>query len=110
MFPLKPAAVAVSLLLLTTACSEAPQNMTQQTGNTVENAVVSVADIQAESAKANELFEEIFMDGVMRSPMFQSYLGIKDDQDKWDDLSDAVAEEELEIAKEIGRASCRERV
>lgn len=99
MFPLKPAAVAVSLLLLTTACSEAPQNMTQQTGTTVENAVISVADIQAESAKANELFEEIFMDGVMRSPMFQSYLGIKDGQDKWDDLSDAVAEEELEIAK-----------
>jgi len=36
----------------------------------------------------------------MRSPMYQSYLGIKEDQDKWDDISEAAAEEELALQKE----------
>lgn len=36
---------------------------------------------------------------VMRSPTYQSYLGIKQDQDKWDDLSDARAAEDLELRK-----------
>ena len=53
-----------------------------------------------ESEKANALFEEIFMQGVMRSPIFQSFLGIKKDQDKWDDLSDERAQQDLKIAKE----------
>jgi uncharacterized protein (DUF885 family) len=60
---------------------------------TTENAV-------SESERANALFEEIFMDGVMRSPMFQSYLGIKKDQDKWDDLSEKRTHEELQITKD----------
>jgi len=53
-----------------------------------------------ESEKANALFEEIFMEGVMRSPIYQSYLGIKQDQDKWDDFSEARAQEDLEITKQ----------
>ncbi len=53
-----------------------------------------------ESEKANALFEEIFMQGVMRSPIFQSFLGIKKDQDKWDDLSDERAQQDLQIAKD----------
>ncbi len=53
-----------------------------------------------ESEKANALFEEIFMQGVMRSPIFQSFLGIKKDQDKWDNLSDERAQQDLQIAKD----------
>jgi len=59
-----------------------------------------IDSIKSESDIANELFEEIFMNAVMRSPMFQSDLGIKDDQDKWDDLSEARAQEDLQIAKD----------
>lgn len=100
MFAYKPVAVAVSLWLLTTACSEAPQSTGSVSTTAAETAVVTAAEIQAESQRANQLFEKIFMDGVMRSPMYQSYLGIKDNQDKWDDISDEKAAEELAIAKE----------
>ncbi|MBV1910332.1 MAG: DUF885 domain-containing protein [Kangiellaceae bacterium] len=53
-----------------------------------------------ESEKANALFETIFMEGVMRSPMFQSFLGIKKDQDKWDDLSEERALQNLQVTKD----------
>ncbi|MBY5921799.1 DUF885 domain-containing protein [Ferrimonas balearica] len=45
---------------------------------------------QSESEKANALFESIFMENVMASPISQTYLGIKQDQDKWDDFTEAA--------------------
>ncbi|MGB0495882.1 MAG: DUF885 domain-containing protein [Kangiellaceae bacterium] len=91
-------------LLLVTAISTAlfgcdkPASTTQPVAE--KEATAAVEKQQTESEKANALFEKIFMDGVMRSPMFQSYLGIKTDQDKWDDFSEENAERELEITKE----------
>ncbi|WP_372365811.1 DUF885 family protein [Candidatus Uabimicrobium sp. HlEnr_7] len=63
--------------------------------------VVSVVYAQemSESEKINQFFEEKFVEQVDRSPMMQGYLGIKKDQDKWGDLSDAFAKETLEITK-----------
>ena len=91
-------ALAIALALGTAACSEAPapSEQPQQQAATQQ---VNEATQQSESEKANKLFEDIFMEAVMRSPMYQSYLGIKQDQDKWDDMSDAKAEEELAITK-----------
>ena len=43
--------------------------------------------VQSEVEKANALFEESFNRDVMRSPIYQTYLGIKTDYDKWDDES-----------------------
>jgi uncharacterized protein (DUF885 family) len=57
----------------------------------------SAAVAQTESEKADVLFEEIFMSAVMRSPIRQSYLGIKTDQDKWGDFSEARSLENHEI-------------
>lgn len=103
MFEYKKIALAVSLVLMTTACSDASkeeattanaQSQSATSENTTQNAE------QTESEKANKLFEDIFMENVMRSPMYQSYLGIKEDQDKWDDISEAAAEEELALQKE----------
>ncbi|ASG64817.1 DUF885 domain-containing protein [Idiomarina piscisalsi] len=102
MFEYKKIALAVSLVLMTTACSDASkeeattanaQSQTATSENTTQNAE------QTESEKANKLFEDIFMENVMRSPMYQSYLGIKQDQDKWDDISEAQAEEDLALTK-----------
>lgn len=71
-----------------------------ETTTTAKNTEKLVAvTIQTESEKANELFEKIFMDAVMRSPMYQTYLGIKKDQDKWDDISEARSVKEYEINK-----------
>jgi uncharacterized protein (DUF885 family) len=51
--------------------------------------------IAAESAKANAFFEKSWAASVDRSPLTQGYLGIKKDEDKWDDLSDAHTVAEL---------------
>ena len=72
--------LAISAALLS-ACS--PQQAEQPSAQPV----VTVS-AQTESEKANALFEQIFMDGVKRSPLLQTQLGIKDDYDKWQDLSD----------------------
>lgn len=59
----------------------------------------SPEEIAAESRKVNDFFERSFNDGLSRSPEYQTYLGIKDNQDKWDDYSDENAQSELEITK-----------
>lgn len=60
----------------------------------------NVVDTVKYSQEANELFEQIFMEGVNRSPINQTFLGIKTDYDKWNDISDAANAKEHEIAKE----------
>ncbi|MCL1138962.1 DUF885 domain-containing protein [Shewanella pneumatophori] len=50
---------------------------------------------QSESEKANTLFESIFMENVMASPISQTHLGIKTDYDKWDEMSDAATDAAL---------------
>lgn len=57
-------------------------------------------EIAAESKKAYDFFEKSFNDGLDRSPEFQTYLGIKKNQDQWDDYSDENAKAELEITKQ----------
>ncbi|WP_026376976.1 DUF885 domain-containing protein [Aestuariibacter salexigens] len=104
MTKLKHIAAAVSLALLVGGCSQAPESQqAPSAADTASQAPVAQADsavAQTESEKANQLFEDIFMENVMRSPMYQSYLGIKDDQDKWDDISEARAQENLALQKE----------
>ncbi|KGJ88791.1 DUF885 domain-containing protein [Thalassotalea sp. ND16A] len=68
------------------------------TESTVEP--VAVAKKQTESERLNAFFEEKFMEAVMRSPQFQTYLGIKKDYGKWNDNSEANAEKELQITKD----------
>ena len=50
---------------------------------------------QSESARANALFDDIFDRQVQRNPVRQTYLGIKDDYDKWNDLSEEAQAKEL---------------
>ena len=91
---IKPIALlplAVSLALMS-ACSPAPESTSSAP------AVEQIA--QTESEKANALFEQIFMAEVKRSPVMQTRLGIKDDYDKWQDLSDAHYEAGLELTRQ----------
>jgi len=57
-------------------------------------------DMTAESAKANKMFDDMYMEHVMRSPNWQSFLGIKDNQDKWSDIIDAEAIASAELSKQ----------
>ena len=61
--------------------------------------VPSPASILNESKKANDFFESVFNETVDRSPMYQTYLGIKKDYGKLDDISDEKEIREIEIAK-----------
>lgn len=54
---------------------------------------------QSESEKANALFEAIFMENIMASPIAQTYMGIKQDYDKWDDIGDEADARELARTK-----------
>ncbi|MEH0154236.1 DUF885 domain-containing protein [Limibacter armeniacum] len=86
-----------TLLIGTTAavlfgCSpQDVKNEGQQTVQSVQN---------AESAKANAFFERVYEASVDRSPMQQTYLGIKKDYGKWDDISEKAELAELDIAKQ----------
>ena len=77
------------------ACDSGQQESTDATG--AEQAVAATA--QTESERLGAFFEETFSRDLGRSPMFQSYLGIKTDYDKWNDLSDARAVENNELVR-----------
>ena len=51
--------------------------------------------IAAESKRANEFFDKNFDEFVSRHPQIASQLGLKTGYDKWEDLSDASAAEDL---------------
>jgi len=87
----------VSMAVIISSCGQQESN--QPVAAKTPPAKQAVTDSISESEKANALFETIFTEGVMRSPIYQSYLGIKQDQDKWDDFSEARAQEDLEITK-----------
>ena len=93
--------IAISITaVLCVACS----NETAPT-NTANNAlpaesVTQLDSTAAASQAANELFDTIFMEGVNRNPVMQTYLGIKTDYDKWQDLSEENSAKELAFAKE----------
>lgn len=55
--------------------------------------------VKTQSAIANQLFDDIYQENLMASPMSQTYMGIKQDYDKWDDISDKQAQ--LEHLKDI---------
>ncbi|WP_278404900.1 DUF885 domain-containing protein [Pseudoalteromonas ruthenica] len=86
-------AATVSAALLA-GCQSTPAN-----NSTANSAPVQQQVVQSEVAKANAFFEEVFNRNVMRSPVYQTYMGIKKDYDKWDDESEARAKEDLALAK-----------
>ncbi len=65
----------------------------------VKTKVISKEEISQHSKKANTFFDEQFKGHLNRHPMDQTYLGINKDADKWNDISDAFAKEELTHTK-----------
>ncbi len=57
----------------------------------------SSLEIARETARANAFFDKAFDAATERSPMTLGYLGIARQTDKWDDISDAHALEDLAI-------------
>ncbi|GEA10100.1 DUF885 family protein [Alteromonas sp. KUL49] len=90
----KPSLIAIALSFGLSACAERTAMVTETTAETT--APQEVQEL-TESQKANQMFDEIFMAGVMRSPIYQTYMAIKQDYDKWDDTSEARAEENYQF-------------
>ncbi|GLX83611.1 DUF885 domain-containing protein [Thalassotalea eurytherma] len=88
-------AIAISTTMLS-ACTQEANTTKQPEVTPQETQTVALS----ESEKANQLFDQLFNQGVKRSPMMQTYLGMKSDYDKWDDISQANEAKELEITKE----------
>jgi uncharacterized protein (DUF885 family) len=82
-------------LLLGGACSSPQSTQTEITTSAAPS--FTTEQVTAESQKANRFFERTFNESMDRSPMRQTQLGIKKNQDQWDDVSDAFAIEEQEI-------------
>jgi len=68
----------------------------QQISPTAAPSIVSSqqALIVTQSALANQLFDEIYQENLMASPIRQTYMGIKQDYGKWDDISDVQAQKD----------------
>ncbi|GAA0789304.1 hypothetical protein GCM10009193_19740 [Shewanella aestuarii] len=64
-----------------------------------QESVKTASAPQNASQKANVLFDEFFMQSVMANPVNQTYLGIKQDYDKWNDISDAGLDSDLALTK-----------
>ncbi|MEM7661830.1 MAG: DUF885 domain-containing protein [Pseudomonadota bacterium] len=98
--PMKSAAIVLATIALLSACDSLPN--LNELGNRNQPAAVESANnvTQTESDRLNAFFEETFNAGVARSPMTQTFLGIKDDYDKWDDANEANILREIEIQRE----------
>jgi len=90
-----------SILVLAVSCALLSACAKQSVSTDVSKAeqVVDAQSIDIASAQANQQFDEMFKAGVDRNPVKQTYLGIKKDYDKWNDLSDENLDKELAIAK-----------
>ncbi len=99
-------AAAISALVLA-GCdrgqeSEAPEQSAAEV--TLESAEVATESARpageedaAAIAQANQMFEDFFQEHLSRSPEFKTFLGMKEDYHKWDDLSPEFEHETYEI-------------
>ncbi|WP_252177748.1 DUF885 domain-containing protein [Endozoicomonas sp. 4G] len=76
-------AIAIATAFISGCSTQQAQNPVTRQTSAVEQEALS------ESEKANQLLDKLFMERVMLSPNYQTMLGIKQDQDKWDDISEA---------------------
>lgn len=91
---LAPVAVAMAGLM---ACSPADEATVQQTETTAEASQQAAA--MTESERVQRFFTRTFEEDLQRSPMFQSYLGIKTDYGEWDQFTEEEQDKAIATAK-----------
>lgn len=98
-----PLLALVAALTACTQLSHKPEDTAAKTSEQtapVKQAPSRLSPQQQENQTANRLFDEYFMAQVMLSPTYQTYLGIKDNQHQWDDLSEAAQKKSLALKKQ----------
>ena len=94
-----PIKTNISLVAFTLSALLAQPSYAVPSLNDSHNVTSKSIAAQSESEKANALFETIFMENIMASPIAQTYMGIKQDYDKWDDIGDEADARELARTK-----------
>ncbi|MEW5249305.1 DUF885 domain-containing protein [Microbulbifer sp. 2201CG32-9] len=99
-------ATAISALVIA-GCGKSEAPATEEQAANSHSAAQSDENTEAKSspqegdaasiAKANEMFEAFFQERLKRSPEFKTFLGMKEDYDKWDDRSPEFAAETHKI-------------
>jgi len=89
-------ALAVTAAFLLGACSPA-QNPASDSNQT--SASQAATANQTENERLMAFFEQAFNDQVALSPTTQTQLGLKTDQDKWDQLTDEQYQKSLQLVK-----------
>ncbi|MEM1148816.1 MAG: DUF885 domain-containing protein [Pseudomonadota bacterium] len=88
------AALAFASALCLVACgAESTQSPSTNT------AMVARADIQVETERLNAWFETKYNESVARSPMRATFLGSRENYDKWDDVSPTAKDAELALRR-----------
>lgn len=97
---MRQSTLACSALILLAACG-APSAPPRPSGDTAARAAAP-ADAPADQTEAiNAYFETYWNESVARSPMTQTYLGIRgDDYSRWDDPSMEAAESDLNFLRQ----------
>ena len=89
----------ISILLFALICTDFSCKQVNKESET--DIALSAETIEAHSKKLNDWFEAQFQEEVSKSPMMQTYLGIKTkDYGTWDDISSKKEAEDLERTKE----------
>lgn len=98
--------ISTSAAALLAACSQ-PADAPSNDAAPAETAAASTAPVETQTASAEETesdrlnawFEEVFQRSVMRSPMTQTFLGMKSNYDQWSDPSPEFAQEGFELGQ-----------
>jgi uncharacterized protein (DUF885 family) len=99
---LKSYSAAIGAALILSACSQSSDQTTNQTPEAKPTAAAeqtSASSEISESERVNAFFERIFEESVARYPEYLTALGRKDRADEWNDLSEAYANESMQITK-----------
>lgn len=98
-------AAALGSSIFLGGCSDAPSNTSSTTSAKSTNTSVETLSTISESQRLATFFQQSFDEDVAGSPIWQSYLGIKDDYDKWDDVSDAASQADIDkITQRLAQA------
>nr|WP_136250808.1 DUF885 domain-containing protein [Ningiella ruwaisensis] len=95
--------IAIATLSALGACSPAPETdnqatsetQTQQVASSEQSASFTQAEIEAETARLNQWFEEKYEEEVMQSPIQLAFLGRSERQGEIDDFSEKALDDAL---------------
>jgi uncharacterized protein (DUF885 family) len=91
-------AAAVAAVLFS-ACTPSSKQTTNPAPESVSKQT-AVATASSESQRVNAFFERVFEESVARYPEYLTSLGRKERADEWNDLSEAYANESMQLTKQ----------